>query len=247
MSRLVLAPIVVLALGACGPAPEPKAPTSEVQKVTYDIPVVTPVEAGTETQQIKDTVVSVVPDSFQVVEHVGKQCMPVQSDGGSDLLGGLVKVNKGNPDDALKIYSITTEKGYEVTPKLISFKIEIKNKTTHVLPLDGVHAKLNVNDKEVLLGDAGLGELHATKLFPNDSKTLQLVGPAWDPHSEKAKIVFQMADIPVETDPAGKVIDARMFTWNYQAVVERRVVDVEKKTEQQQLKAAEARSLGCPG
>jgi hypothetical protein len=247
MSRFALAPVIVLTLGACGPAPEPKAPTSEVQKVTYDIPVVTAVEAGTETQQIKDTVVSVVPESFQVVEHASKQCMPVQAGGGSDLLGGLIKVNKGNPDEALKIYSITTEKGYEVTPKLISFKVEIKNRTTHVLPLDGVQTKLNINDKEVVLGDQGLGELHSTKLFPNDSKTLHLVGPAWDEHSEKAKIVFQMADIPVETDPAGKVIDAKLFTWSYQAVVEKRTVDVEKKTEQQQLKPAEARSLGCPG
>src|SRR5438128_1279024 len=64
MTRLVLGTVVVLTLSACGSAPEPKAPTSEVQKVTYDIPVVTPVEAGSETQQIKDTVVSVVPESF---------------------------------------------------------------------------------------------------------------------------------------------------------------------------------------
>lgn len=246
MSRLIPMIGTLLVFSACAPAAQPKAPTSEVKKVTYALPVVNPVEAGSETQQIKDTIVRVVPDSFRVVEHSSQSCTFVQDASSGSALGGLVKVNQGSPEQAMKIYAVTTEKGYEVLPPFVSFKLEIKNGTTHVLPLDGVFAKLNINSKEVNLEKAGLDELHQTKLFPNDSKTITLIGPAWNPQSEKANIVFQLADVPVATDDAGKVTDVRPFTWSYQAVVEQRTVDVEKKTEERKLAPADAHAIGCP-
>jgi len=237
--------LVLTALGCAAP-PEPKAPTSVVKTETFSVPVVTPVEEGFETQEKKGVTISVVPESFQVKEHVDKRCIPVHQESGGSSLGSLVSVKSSSGDADLKIYELSTDKHYTVEPNVISFRVTVKNQTGHTIKLKDVTPRLNINSRQVNMGTDALVAVHESVLVPQDVATFTLMGPEWDPTSDSATINFSLYEVPVETDAAGNVKDSQHFDWTYKAVVEKKTVEVEKKTEQLKLASAEARQMGCP-
>lgn len=237
---------VLCAAFGCAAPPEPKAPTSEVKIATFSIPLVTPVEEGKETQEKKGVTISVVPDAFQVKEHTDKRCIPVHDESGNSSLGSLVTVKSSSGDPDLKIYELTIDKHYSVEPDVVSFRVTVTNHTNHVVKLEGVVPRLNINSKQVNLRAEEIQALHQAVLIPEDTMTFTLRGPEWDPTSESAVIDFKLVDVAVDSDAAGNITSREHFNWTYKAVVEKKTVEVEKKTEQLKLASAEARQMGCP-
>jgi hypothetical protein len=243
--KYLLIPSLVASAFGCAPPAKPKAPVAEVKDVTYSIPVVTPVESGTETQERKGVVMSVVPDQFHVEPIVHKECTEVVSEG-SPALGGLVNVTNSSGDADGKIYEIKTETSYAVTPKVITFTVTATNHTDHVLRLAGSLPRLNINSRQVPLSQDGIAQMNDATLAPNDTVTFSLVGPEWDQTQKTATIDFQIFDVVVESDAAGNAKTKEHFKWTYQAKVEEKVVKSEKKTEQSRLKPPDAAAHGCP-
>lgn len=228
-------------LSACATQKPPEAPKVEAVPVSLSVPTVTPVQAGSETQESKGVTVSVVPATFKVVETPKKSCTSAPTEGGSPLLG-IIKVNEGTKKQN---YVVTTESTFDVAPKTIAFNISVTNHTTHVLRLQGSVLKLNVNGKQVQLSAEGTKAFLDGILTPNDAQTYTVFGPDIDPTFQAATLDFQLFDIPIDIDKAGNVTEKTNFAWTYKATLEAKTVQTQKKTEQLALDVGQAQSNGC--
>lgn len=240
---LLLAPIVA----AIGCAPPAKAPSTsdETETVSYNMPEVRLVEAGKETQESSGVTVSVVPLPFTLSDTPKKTCAPIDTSSTSSLLGGLISVNKADPN-AKKPYQITSQTGVDFKPKSLTFKLHIINHTDHVMRLGDTYLKLNVNSSEVELSDVDMEKFHKTVLMPGEEKNFTVGGPDWSHNSEAANLDFGLFDLPLNIDKAGNVAERGKFMWTYQARIVSNTTQTKKTVETMSLAPGEARAVGCP-
>src|SRR5204863_4319327 len=106
--------------------------------------------------------------------------------------------------------------------------------------------RLNVNGKQVQLGDEGSKLFLSGVLTPNETHAFDLQGPDLDATFQEATLDFQLFDVPVEQNAAGEVQDKQPFKWTFKAKLTPKDLKVEKKTETVSLAAGEASAMGCP-
>lgn len=225
-----------------------RAPTvdSTEEVVTYKVPkVVIAPGSAPETQTSKGVIVQVVPTPFVVTDTPKKDCVPGPEES-SGLLGGLIKVDDGKVQK--KPYVVTTRTGVDFQPKTLTFQVRITNNTEVVMKLATAQFKLNIADHEVMLSEASINSIHATQLFPHDSKTFLVAGPDWGNNPDSALVSFEAFQVPNEIDNLGNAKDGAHFRWTFAAKLEAREARVKKTVENLMLTPAEAASLRChPG
>ena len=243
----VLTGLFVSALGACGNQQAAQAPTvsSTDETVTYSVPDVKAVTQGSEMQQKKNLIVSVVPMPFQLTDTPSKDCVPGPEQSSGGFLGELVTMNKNAPTK--KPYVVTSTTGVNFSPKTLTFQVKVTNHTDQVMRLDSAVPKMIINDNEVVVSDDDAKKLAAGVLVPNESHSFLIAGPDWAHNPDEAIINFSLYSMPVEIDKTG-VASKDNFTWTFAAKLEKKTTQATRKVENLMLDANETATMHChPG
>ncbi len=238
--------LVLTFLGACGtqPAQAPTASSTD-ELVTYSVPDVKAVTQGSEMQQKKDLIVSVVPMPFQLSDTPSKDCVPGPDQSSGGLLGGLISVNKN--ETTKKPYVVTSTTGVNFSPKTLTFQVKVTNHTDQVMRLDSVVPKMIINDSEVVVSDYDAKKLASGILVPNESHSFLIAGPDWGHNPDEAIINFSLYSMPIEIDKTG-VASKDNFTWTFSAKLDKKQTQAKKTVENLMLDPGEAETLHChPG
>lgn len=235
----------VLGASACAGVQQqsqvPVATTSD-ELLTYTIPSVRPVELGTETQEQKRAIVSVIPKAFTVSDTPKKDCVhgPEQPKG---MLDNFVKVSNGQPEK--KPYVITSQTGLDYEPKLLSFVLKITNHSDKIMRLGELYLKVIINSQEVEVSKFDVDAIKAGVLLKGDSKEFTVSVPEWNRKSDDATIDFSLQNVPIEIEKNGQVAEVGDFSWTFIAKTETKQTKSKKTTENLMLDPAEAASLHC--
>lgn len=242
-----LVPTCLLLATACiGGQQQGQAPTAQTsdEVVTFTVPSVKAVEAGSETQTKKQVIVSLVPTAFMVSDKPAKDCVngPEESKG----LMGLVNVSNGQVPK--KPYVITTRTGMDYSPKTLSFKLRITNHSEKVMHLGELYLTVNINGQEVEVSKLDLDAIKSGVLLKGVSKDFTVSVPSWNKNSPEATVDFSLQNVPVELDAKGAVAETGDFSWTFKAENETKQASTKKTVENLMLDASEASSMQChPG
>jgi len=244
-TKHLVSALVLLSTACMGQTPSqtPTAQTSD-ELVTFTVPSVKAVEAGSETQQKKQVIVSLVPTAFMISDQPTKECVNGQEE--SKGLMSLVNVNNGQTPK--KPYVITTRTGMDYFPKTLSFKLRITNHSEKVMRLGEIYLKVNINSQEVEVSTLDLDSVKHGVLLKGESKDFTISVPSWNKNSPEATVDFSLQNVPAELDQKGAVLDVGEFSWTFKAQNETKQANTKKTVENLMLDAAEASNMQChPG
>jgi hypothetical protein len=244
-TTLILCVLPMIA-ASCATGQQTQVPTATVKDelVTFTVPSVKPIEAGSETQKQKQTIVSMIPRAFTVSNSPRKDCVP-----GPEATGLLSMVNVNvNGNAPKKAYIVTTQTGVDYEPKTLSFLVKFVNHSQKVMHLDEMYLKVTVNNQEVEVSKMDIGKIKQAVLLKGDEAQFPLSVPEWQHDSGDATIDVSLQNVPIELDKVGHASETGDFRWTFKATLETKQVQSKKTTENLMLDLAEARSLSChPG
>ncbi|MDB4982743.1 MAG: hypothetical protein JWM82_3495 [Myxococcales bacterium] len=231
---------------SCATGQQSQVPTAKVtdELVTFTVPSVKPIEAGSETQKQKQTIVSVIPRAFTVSNEPRKDCVPGPE---STSLLSLMNVNV-NGKAPKKAYVVTTQTGVDYEPKTLSFLVKFVNHSQKVMHLDELYLKVTVNNQEVEVSKLDIGKIKQAVLLKGDESQFPLSVPEWQHDAGDATIDVSLQNVPIELDKVGHASETGDFRWTFKATLETKQVQSKKTIENLMLDPAEAASLSChPG
>ncbi|MES1207194.1 MAG: hypothetical protein ABUS79_14755 [Pseudomonadota bacterium] len=231
---------------SCATGQQNQVPTATVKDevVTFTVPNVKPIEAGSETQKQKQIIVSVIPRAFTVSDVPKKDCVP-----GAEPEGFLKFVNiNANGKAPKKAYIVTTQTGVDYEPKTLSFIVKFVNHSQKVMHLDELYLKVTVNNQEVEVSQLDVGKIKQAVLLKGDESQFPISVPEWRHDSGDATIDVSLQNVPIELDKVGHAAETGDFRWTFKATMETKQVQSKRTTENLMLDGAEAASLNChPG
>lgn len=229
---------------SCATGQQNQGPSATVRDelVTFTVPSVKPIEAGSETQKQKQIIVSIIPRAFTVSNQPKKDCVPGPE---SNPLLGLLNVNGKAPK---KAYVVTTQTGVDYEPKTLSFLAKFVNHSQKVMHLDELYLKVTVNNQEVEVSKLDIGKIKQAVLLKGDESQFPISVPEWQHDSGDATIDVSLQNVPIELDKVGHAAETGDFRWTFKASLETKQVQSKKTVENLMLDSAEAASLNChPG
>jgi hypothetical protein len=244
-ATLILCVLPVIA-ASCATGQQNQAPSATVsdELVTFTVPSVKPIEAGSETQKQKQIIVSVIPRAFTVSDVPKKDCVPGPESGG---LLSLVNIS-ANGKAPKKAYVVTTQTGVDYEPKTLSFLVKFVNHSQKVMHLDELYLKVTVNNQEVEVLKMDIGKIKQAVLLKGDESQFPISVPEWQHDSGDATIDVSLQNVPIELDKVGHASETGDFRWTFKATLETKQVQSKKTVENLMLDSAEAASLNChPG
>ncbi len=232
--------------GSCATGQQSQVPTATVKDelVTFTVPSVKPIEAGSETQKQKQIIVSVIPRAFTVSDQPRKDCVPgAESNGLLALMN--VTVNGKPPKRA---YVVTTQTGIDYEPKTLSFLVKFVNHSQKVMHLDELYMKVTVNNQEVEVSKLDVGKIKQAVLLKGEESQFPVSVPEWQHDSGDATIDVSLQNVPIELDKVGHAAETGDFRWTFKATMETKQAQSKKTVENLMLDLAEAANLRChPG
>src|SRR5882757_6288476 len=165
-ATLILWVLPVIAAGCASGGQQNQVPTATVKDelVTFSVPSVKPIEAGSETQKQKQIIVSMIPRAFTVSNVPRKDCVP-----GPEATGLMSFVNvEVNGKAPKKAYVVTSQTGVDYEPKTLSFLVKFVNHSQKVMHLDELYLKVTVNNQEVEVSKMDVGKIKQAVLLKGD-------------------------------------------------------------------------------
>ncbi|RYZ03799.1 MAG: hypothetical protein EOO73_26565 [Myxococcales bacterium] len=235
---------LLLPIAACGGGQsQSQMPTAQTtdEVVTFTVPSVRAVEAGSETQDKKQVIVALIPRPFTVSDKPLKECLKGVEE--SKGLMGLVNISDGSTPK--KPYVVTTRTGMDYEPKTLSFSLRITNRSEKIMRLGDLYLKVNINSQEVEVSKLDLDAIKAGVLLKGEGKDFIVSVPSWNSKSAEATVDFSLQNVPIDVDPKGVVAETGDFSWTFKAQNETKQAKTTKTVENLMLDAAEASTLHC--
>ena len=218
----------------------PSAQTSD-EVVTFTVPSVRAVEAGSETQEKKQVIAALIPQAFVVSDKPTKECVK----GAEESKGLLSIVNISNGEAPKKPYVVTTRTGMDYQPKTLAFRLRLTNHSEKVMHLGDLYLKVNINSHEVEVSKLDLDNIKAGVLLKVEGKDFTVSIQSWNKNSPAATVDFSLQNVPVELDGKGAVAETGDFSWTFKAENETKQASTKKTVENLMLDASEASSMQC--
>ena len=190
-------PIALLSLNGCVPMEEIKqTPTIN----SFQIPLLTPVEAGKSIQKKGSITMSVAPYKYDIGMETHKEYQRTFGTGMETL---------GHPLDR-RIVSTAV-----VSPAEVKFKIKINNNLAHVLHLAGAVITFQVGGNVVEVPQTRYSGFSQGILIPGKEAEFDVAGPDVTTIADNATIAFMIYDLATATDDAGTPTKKSTFEFDY--------------------------------
>lgn len=206
--------------------PKDDTPPSTSTVLSYELPSVEVVPAGSETQTQGKVIVSMTPPTFVVKRVTSTRCTQ---------LPALLITNNQYP------YRIEESPRAIVEPDGIAFKVKVHNHLARVLKLDGAIFKFSIGGAEKTLDEAGYKAFQRGVILPEQEAEFTIAGPSVASVPAGAVFSFSIYDIVTETDKAGNPTDRGNFEWNFKMVRQRKTENATIETSTAKMTQVEAR------
>jgi hypothetical protein len=186
-------------VGGCQ-LPTQQARTPQMRTLTYQLPVITPVEPEKQDQEKDGIRISVAPYSYTTKQTIRREIQPIPT---------LIIVNNQQPAELREIPSI------EIQPGEVRFKIKINNRHERVLRLAGTVVSFQVAGKTVAVSKAKYDDFLSGIILPRQEGEYEIAGPDLAAVPENATIGLFLYDIVTATDQAGNPTQRSNFEFYY--------------------------------
>jgi hypothetical protein len=194
-------------------------------RVRYDVPDLTAIPVGSETQERDGVIVQTEPLGFAARPVTVHSCKELPT---------MLVMNNQYP------YRVQDVSGYTVLETAIGFKVKVTNRMNHVLKLAGTVFKLTVNGREVEMAAETYRMFTTGILIPGEQKEFTIRVGEWRRLPREATVEFDIIDIPTRTDDAGIATKTDRFGWTFGYKVESREADSEVSVREVRMTRREA-------
>lgn len=197
--KLLFASVLVVIVSGCQmPQPQPAPPTT--RPVSYQLPVLTPVDPNKQTQEADSIRVTVSPYPYTTRRLVHREIHRIPT---------VIVVNNQYPADMVEVPRI------EVTPNQVCFKVSIVNHLEHVVRMAGTTVSFQVAGKSVAVDKAGYDDFLNGMLLPGQENDYEIKGPDISALPANATIGLFLYDMVTGTDAAGNPNKKSNFEFYY--------------------------------
>lgn len=183
-------------MGQTADTPAPAAPA----QLTYEMPVLEIVPAGSETQTQGGVVISMTPPTFAAKRHTKNTCTEKPA---------LLVMNDQFDYEVKAVPYVVVE------PDRITFKVKVRNRLSKILKLESAIFKFTINGEEKTIDEAYYKKFQQGTLTPNADKEFVVEGPDWRSVPNDAVLSLQIFEIQVAKDAAGNTTQTGNFEWNF--------------------------------
>lgn len=174
--------------------------SNEPLNVSYDLPVVEPIE---QTKQ------SVVKGNVTIT----CQIKPFKAEKKEEMTKNITYADPYKP--GYDVYEIKKTPYYEVYPDRIWFSVTVKNNGERILKLKDVAIVLLVDGVAYKIPEEVLQEWVTGMLVKGFEKTYNIAGPFLSGLSNEKIIYLSINDVPISYTDAGEIIRKENFEWYY--------------------------------
>jgi hypothetical protein len=200
MKYPVIISITALAVSAGCEMPVQQTRAPETRTITYQLPVITPVEPAKQDQEKDGIRLSVAPYSYATKQTIHREI---------ELIPTLLVVNNQRPAVMREIPN------FEVQPRELRFKVKINNRLERVLRLAGTVVSFQVAGKTVAVDKARYEEFLNGIILPRQEGEYDIAGPDLSAVPDNSTIALFLYDIVTATDQAGNPTQRSNFEFFY--------------------------------
>jgi hypothetical protein len=200
----------------------PSAPTATVQKVSCNVPTITPQPETKQSQNKGGLEISVAPVHYDVAR---RESVTVRQVPPPPIIL--------TPQRSSSVYvERTTKPNVGVNPDRLKFIVKVNNKMPRVFYGAGTIVQFNVGGRLQGVDQAGYGNFLGAIVPPRQELQLEILGPSVSTLGEsKGVIGVFLYDVVTKQDETGKVTEKQNFEWYFDYTIQPRQMEASASTE----------------